>query len=237
MNKEKKKVLFTNLMIKEDTCDSFCKYCYHRDETKSTDTYAYDCKLKINIDKAVKFATTYFNSPIIKICGGEIFLMSNLEEFVVELLKHFSYVLIQTNGRHLNDQNLKWIIALKRVMLQVSLDGHDLEMNAYRFEKAEIMENILYAIEKLKANDVYIELTCVLNNKNTKRFDEYVKYMRELPGGRARNTLKITPILIIDKENLFKPCKEDLKAIDGIIKDYEKYADVLPPKKIYGDAE
>ena len=55
--------------------------------------------------------------------------------------------------------------------------------------------------------------------------------MRELPGGRARNTLKITPILIIDKENLFKPCKEDLKAIDGIIKDYEKYADVLPPKK------
>lgn len=231
MHLDKKKVLFTNLMVNEDTCDSFCKYCYHRNEEKKTDCYKYSGKLKINIDKVINFATTYFNGPIIKICGGEIFLMSNLKELVEELLKYYPYVLIQTNGLHINDDNLKWIIEFKRVLIQISLDGHDLEMNTYRFDKEEVMKNHLYVIEKLKANDVYVELTSVLNNKNTKRFDEFVSYLKELPSGKYNNTLKVTPILVIDKENIFKPSIKDLQAIDGLLESYDEFSNILPPKK------
>lgn len=231
MNNERKKVLITNLLIEEDICDSFCKYCYYRDKKKSIDVYRYDGKLKLKIDQIVKFATTYFSSPIIKICGGEIFLMSNIKELVIELLKYYPYVLIQTNGRHLNNDNLKWIIDLKRVLIQISLDGHDLNMNTYRFEDGRILEKLLHAVKILKRNNVYLELTCVLNNKNTKRFIEFLRYLKSLPSGKRSNTLKVTPILIIDKDNLFKPALQDLNTIDQVVMDYDEFSDVLPPKK------
>lgn len=226
----KRDVLLTNLLINEDTCDSFCKYCYHKDEIKLTDEYLYGGCLKANLDKMINFAVENFNSPIIKICGGEIFLMSNLRELVEELLKYYQYVLIQTNGLHMTEENLKWIIDLKRVFIQVSLDGHNLEMNEYRFKKPEAMENQLNTIKVLKANDVYLELTSVLNNRNTWQFYEFIEYLDSIPGGINKNALKVTPILIIDKENLFKPSKEDLQAVDQLILDYERYSHILPPK-------
>ena len=189
----KKNVLLTNLLIKQGSCDSYCKYCYHNKEegyTPDGSEYTYEGELKNNLDQIVEFSSNNFNCPIIKICGGEIFLMSNLKEFVGKLLEKYPYVLIQTNGKHLNDETLKWIIDYKRVMLQVSIDGHLLSMNRYRFETQEILDKLLYAIKILKQNDVYIELTSVLNKLNTARYSEFLEYLYNLPCGKKKNTLK-----------------------------------------------
>lgn len=228
--KNKRDVLITNLLINEDTCDSFCQYCYYRDEIVSADHYLYEGHLKTKIAKLLHFADENFAAPLIKICGGEIFLMSNLREFVMELLTYYQYVLIQTNGLHMNDENLEWIIDSKRIFIQISLDGHNLEMNEYRFSKSEVMEKQLRTIEILKANDVYLELVCVLNNRNTGQFREFIEYIDSIPGGERKNALKITPLLIIDKEKTFAPSKEDLTVIDQVIQEYERFSHILPPK-------
>ena len=229
---EKKDVLLTNLMIKEQHCDSFCKYCYHNKVNdgalKKTNQYKYDGDLKANVDKILEFSTTNFNCPIVKICGGEIFLMEDLKEFVGELLKKYDYVLIQTNGKHLNDETLKWIIDYKRVLLQISIDGHLLEMNRFRFDTQAILDKLLYAISVLKKADIYVELTTVLNKLNTRRYKEFLEFLDNMPKGKKNNVLKCTPILLIDDTGEFKPSEEDIKCLEELTKP-NKYSHILPP--------
>lgn len=228
---EKRQVLLTNLLIKQDHCDSFCKYCYHNKVdgyTGDNSVYTYAGELKEHIDHILDFSDRYFRSPVIKICGGEIFLMTNLKEFVEKLLERYPYVLIQTNGKHLNDKTLEWIIGLKRVMLQISMDGHLLSMNRYRFDTQEILDKLLYALGVLKANDVYVELTSVLNKLNTERYEEFLDYLDRLPGGKRRNCMKATPILLIDKTNEYKAGIEAIKKIESLTVP-NKYANILPP--------
>lgn len=230
---EKKNILLTNLLVKTDHCDSFCKYCYHNKEkgyTENCSSYVYKDDLKSKLDGIIDFSTNSFNCPIIKICGGEIFLMNNLKEFVYRLLEKFPYVLIQTNGKHLNDETLKWIIDSRRVMLQVSIDGHLLSMNRFRFEKQEILDKLLYAIGILKENDIYIELTSVLNKLNTARYAEFLNYLNELPKGKQRNALKATPILLIDKTGEYRASEEDIEKIEVLTKQNE-FSHILPPIK------
>ena len=228
--KNQREVLMTNLLIKEDTCNANCAYCYRQDAIKFTEPYLYAGSLKEKIDKMISFANEKFDSPLIRISGGEIFLMSNLREFVEKLLKNHKYVLIQTNGLRIDKENLKWIIELKRVFIQVSLDGHTLEMNEYRFNKPEVLKNFLHLIEVLKENDVYLELVSVLNNRNMKGFSDFIEYVDGIPGGRNENALKVTPLLIMDKESFFKPSKNDLKSLDQMIQNYERFSHILPPK-------
>lgn len=231
---QKKQMILTNLIVRQSHCDSFCKYCYHHrdaDHTECSSSYSYQGELKDKIEKILQFSNTFFTSPIIKICGGEIFLMKNLKDFVYRLLEQYPYVLIQTNGKHIDDENLKWIIESKRILIQISLDGHELVMNQYRFTEEETMKKMLHTIRVLKENGIYLELTSVLNNINTCRYDEFVQYLQDLPSSKHQNTLKVTPILIIDSEGKFKPSSEDIKAIERLINHYDQYKNILPPAK------
>lgn len=228
---EKKQVLLTNLLVKQGNCDSFCKYCYHNREegyTGDNSVYSYEGELKENLDRVLSFSDRNFCSPIIKICGGEIFLMTNLKEFVEKLLETYPYVLIQTNGKHLNDKTLKWMIGLKRVMLQISMDGHLLCMNRYRFDTQEVLDRLLYALGALKENDVYVELTSVLNKLNTERYSEFLQYLDQIPGGTQNNSMKATPILLIDKTNEYKAGEDAVKKIEALTIP-NQYEHILPP--------
>lgn len=229
----KSNVLITNIIIKSMKCDSFCKYCYLQRDSKNvkyTKPYKYEGVLRDNIRSILEFSKTYFNCPIIKICGGEVFLMNNLKELVKELLEYYPYVLIQTNGKHFDENNLKWIIDLKRVLIQISLDGHNVKMNGYRFFDEEAMNSVLFAIETLRKNNVYLEIISVLNNLNTHCFDEFLDYLYQLPSGEIKNAMKVTPIYLIDKTGKYRSTKEDNGVIEELILQYEKYKYLLPPK-------
>ena len=227
-------VLITNIIIKPMQCDSFCKYCYLKRNPKNTEfiePYAYEGILKDNIRGILEFSKAYFNCPMIKICGGEVFLISNLKELVQELLGYYPYVLIQTNGKHFTEENMKWIIDLKRVFIQISLDGHTVEMNEYRSFNKGSLKNLLYAIETLRRNNVYVELISVLNNLNTRCYDEFLDYLYQLPSGDIKNSFKVTPIYLIDNTEKYRAAKEDNETIERIINQYNKYKHMLPPKQ------
>lgn len=227
-------VLMTNIIIKPMQCDSFCKYCYLKRDPENvelTKYYKYEGDLKKNIRSILNFSKTYFNCPIIKICGGEVFLISNLKELVQELLEYYPYVLIQTNGKHFDEYNLKWIIDLKRVFIQISLDGHNVKMNEYRFFNEESIKRVLFAIETLRKNNVYVEIISVLNNLNTRCYDEFLDYLYQLPSGEIKNAFKVTPIYLIDNTGKYRSLNEDNEVIEKLISQYEKYKYLLPPKQ------
>lgn len=225
-------VLLTHIIVRSEFCDSFCKYCYEAElhDQKMSCGYAYEGELKERMEKILEFGKDYFSSPMIKINGGEIFLMQELENFLNRLLENYEYILLQTNGRHLTKEKMDFIIDSKRINLQISLDGQDLAMNEYRFEEQGVLDKIVNSIKYLVKNDVYVEITSVMSNKNTARYLEFIEYLATFEYGSCRNNLKVTPILIVDKEGTFKPSKEDILGIEKVIANYEKYKDILPPK-------
>lgn len=225
-------VLLTHVIVRSDFCDSFCKYCYEREthDEKMACGYTYKGELEERMEKIFQFGTEYFSSPMLKINGGEIFLMQDLEDFIERVLKDYKYLLLQTNGRHLTKEKMDYIIKSKRINLQISLDGHDLEMNEFRFDQQEVLDKILNSVRYLVKNDVYVELTSVLHKKNTARYWEFVEYLMNFERGQCRNNFKLTPILIVDKEGTFKSCREDSSGLEKVIANYEKYQDMLPPK-------
>lgn len=224
-----KKVLITTFLIKQMHCDSSCAYCYLLKGKNINISYRYENELGQRLDKMLNFSKTYFDSPIVKICGGEIFLMENLEEYTNRLLEKYPYVLIQTNGRLLDKKNLDWIIKSKRVLLQISIDGHLRGMNRYRFRDENIMNKVLDAIAYLKANDVYTEVTSVIHKFNIEQFEDFILYLDNLPSGKLKNALKVTPLLLIDQEGIYRYPKEKIKHFESLIDNYNTYEHILPP--------
>ncbi|MCP4153504.1 MAG: radical SAM protein [bacterium] len=229
---EKRNVLLTNIIIQPMFCDSLCKYCYEKEShlDKLQDGYYYDGELKKRLDTIVAFSKKYFNSPIIKISGGEIFLMRNLKELVARLLEHYPYVLLQTNGRHLDAEYLDWAVKTRRIFFQISLDGHTMPMNEYRFQEQKHLDTILGAVKHLVKNNMYVELTSVLHNKNIEDYDKYIDFLSQLPHDKVENNLKVTPIYIVDDEGQFKPKPGQLGSLEYLYKNFRKYKNILPPK-------
>ncbi len=222
--------LITNFLIEQMHCDSSCAYCYLLQGKNINVPYSYSGKLKKRLDEILAFSKEHFDSPLVKICGGEMFLMENLHEYVQELLKHYQYVLIQSNGRLIKDEDLEWIINEKRVLMQISIDGHTFDMNKYRFRDKELMEKVLHTIAVLKKNDVYTEVTSVIHRFNIEHYREFLEYLDNLPGGKVKNAIKSTPLLLIDKSGIYRHTPDKIAHIENLVNDYEKYAHLLPPK-------
>lgn len=225
----RKKVFITTFLIKQMHCDSSCAYCYLLRGKNINSTYKYEGPLAKDLDGLLDFSVKYFDSPILKLCGGEIFMMDNLKDYVMHLLSYYPYVLIQTNGRLIQEKDLHWIINSKRVLLQISLDGHCIEMNKFRFKDDNVLQKLLHSISILKQNDVYVEITSVIHKFNIKKIKEFMLYLDSLPYGKVRNKLKFTPLLLIDEKGIYQHTKEDIIYIEELLEKYDQFENILPP--------
>ena len=224
-----KKSIITTFLIEQMHCDSSCAYCYLIQGKNINFAYSYSGELAVRLDKILEFAKIHFPSPLVKLCGGEIFLMDNLHEYTKKLLKEYAYVLIQTNARLIQDEDLEWIIKERRVLLQISIDGHTLEMNKYRFKDKELMKRVLHILAVLKANDVYTEVTSVIHKFNIEHYEEFLQYLDSLPAGKIKNAMKATPLLLIDQSGIYRHSEDKIMYIQKLVDHYQKYAHILPP--------
>ena len=87
-----KKSIITTFLIEQMHCDSSCAYCYLIQGKNINFAYSYSGELAVRLDKILEFAKIHFPSPLVKLCGGEIFLMDNLHEYTKKLLKEYAYV-------------------------------------------------------------------------------------------------------------------------------------------------
>jgi radical SAM protein with 4Fe4S-binding SPASM domain len=224
------KSIITTFLIEQMHCDSSCAYCYLLQGKNINIPYNYSGELATRLDEILEFSKANFKSPLVKICGGEMFLMENLHEYTKKLLKEYAYVLIQTNARLIKDEDLEWIIKEKRVLLQISIDGHTLEMNKYRFRDKELMDKVLHTLAVLKKNDVYTEVTSVIHKFNIEKYEEFLQYLDALPGGKIKNAMKATPLLLIDQSGIYRHTPDKIMYIQKLVDNYNKYAHILPPK-------
>lgn len=167
----------------------------------------------------------HVNAPILKLSGGEIFLVREFMRLLPLLCGRFDVVQVLTNGTRLNDAAIAHLSTLKNVHLQVSLDGHTFEMNRFRFTNPRTFASALDGLLRSVRARLPVEVNTVLTAANIGGFWDFVAYMHREVLERAL----ICPFPVRGNPDMM-PSQKQVE--EFCLKMHEAYADyeaLLPP--------
>ncbi|MCP4154847.1 MAG: radical SAM protein, partial [bacterium] len=234
-------LLIDDLVIAENYCNQKCTYCLtdtsEFKESHKTGTHPVQLKkyhyseetgadgLKSRLDKIDNAIAGRFNAKILKISGGEVFLVKNIETYILDATKKFDVVQVLTNGVLLNKTFLEKA-AGTNICLQVSLDHHTGAGNSYRTGSEKVLQKVLDNIGLIVAHNIPLEINCVLTDRNTGIIDEFAAYLNRYPG---KVTLFPFPIRGKERERYY-PTIEQTAGVQRLLDQFETYRSILPPR-------
>lgn len=233
----RKKIFFIDFVIAEDNCNMHCQYCLtgtsnFKESHKSMGNkkqlvYEEGSALKKQIDTITDLLEANYDIGILKISGGEIFLIKNIVDYIKAYSKKIKIIQILTNGLFIKEKDLEQLKKMNNICFQLSLDHHTLAGNFYRSKEETVLARVLNSIERIVMCDIPLEINCVLTDKNTAVLKDFAEYLMKYKGKKVR--LLPFPVRGV-KRNDFYPKQEQLSGIKELIQDYDIYKEVLPPK-------
>lgn len=130
--------------------------------------------------KVIKQSKHQKGTPILKLSGGEIFLIPEFMDILPSLSNEYAVVQILTNGTLLTPQIIKKLQKFSNIHLQISLDGHTTKMNSCRFQNPKTLTTILNNLTLISHSDIPLEINCVLTKVNIDGFFEFVEVINNL---------------------------------------------------------
>lgn len=234
--------LCNDLVINEDACNLACQYCLtgqsnlkegHKDQMifapPRIDDYGMGHPLKERLDRIIERSLEKFNPPLLKITGGEIFLIRNIENFITHCSGLFERVIVQTNGAFLNEKTLEKLESLGNIVLQISLDSHHFEGNSYRVSRPDLHRKILHKIERALSSDLDIEVYCVLNNKSILHLDTFAEWLSAF----APRVLFFPFALRGPDSHKYQLSSEQHALVDQFADQYDHWYSILGPRAYY----
>ena len=234
-----KNLLANDLVIQEDNCNLSCKYCLtgqssykegHLDKLifqppRKSDS-APGTSLRARIDRIIKTSTETMNLPVLKITGGEIFLVKGMIELVEELSRHFATLVVQTNGVLVTQEYLERLEALGNICLQISLDGTSYEANAYRSNTRDLHQKIYDRLDRIFKFGIPTEIYCVLNDQSLPELENTLNDLKQY--GEHLSVFPF-PVRGPDSER-FQIKPEQLPVLRSIWDRYERFQPIMPPR-------
>jgi MoaA/NifB/PqqE/SkfB family radical SAM enzyme len=234
--------LFYDLVINEDVCNMQCAYCLTPETPFAKEpegfkwshakarhmSYEDGNQMKTDIDNVIESYYSIFDSPVLKLSGGEILLLKNLLHLVEKESHRFESVQILTNATLVDKIFLQEVKNIPNVAFQISLDGHTFQMNSYRARTESIHKRILDNIDSIVKNGLQVELNCVVHNRNAGQLHEYARFLLEHYGSEV--ILMPFPIRN-NATKLYGASKNDLSGLDALIERYDDYKSIVPPLK------
>jgi MoaA/NifB/PqqE/SkfB family radical SAM enzyme len=135
--------------------------------------------------EVIERVNKHVNAPILKLSGGELFLVPEFMRLLPALCERFELVQILTNGTRLNNATVAQLARFKNVCLQISLDGHTYEMNRFRFTSTSGFTNALDGLLRSVTSGIPVEVNTVLTGANIEQFFAFVAFLND---ASARNT-------------------------------------------------
>lgn len=242
-----RRYLVNDMVVMEDVCNASCEYCL----TSSSDFKdkhnldKVDNKLKFRLEKLKLLENQYtegsrlyialnrlidrvdksVNPYILKLSGGEIFLIKGIERFFEEVSKRYTRIQILTNGTRLNDNTIEMLSKIKNLSLQISLDGDTVDKNRYRSSSEVTLNQIKNAIKKCSQAGINIEINCVLTDINIEGLYSFAEYLCKL-----EHVLFLPYPVRGPLAKHYLPHKSQLSDFRKLIEDYERFYRILPPK-------
>lgn len=221
-----------SVYVPNRSCNLKCEYCATGESSYLRDLP--DCgyiKQDRNNEILAKSRNIY-NSEILKIVGGgEIFLDSKLEEWVIQEENNYGAILILTNGVAIGKKKIEALSQMNNLYLGISLDGYLYETNCYRFPKVEVFYRVLDTFYEIGNRNIPLQVNMVMHDKNDKDFFEYLDFLKETG---FTITLHMSPVM---PKNSVVPVNQEqvnwINNLEKLLKEYEKYRDILLPKAYY----
>jgi MoaA/NifB/PqqE/SkfB family radical SAM enzyme len=183
-------LLGNDLVINEDSCNLSCTYCLtgqsnlkddHRlqliFEPPKRDTYAEGTELANRVNTVSDRLRGNFSMPLLKVTGGEIFLVKGIMDFLAREAPKYEVLVIQTNGVLVNEDHLEQLRSFGNVVMQVSLDSHLFSGNSYRVGKPELHAKVLRAISAIIDSGMPCEVYSVLNDRSVSEMREFADWL------------------------------------------------------------
>lgn len=219
----KKKVIINDFIINEKVCNFKCKYCLSNDLPDAEKEYINTVNSALNgeldvVEKAMivlDIYESYMDADVLQISGGEVFLNEGILRLITKKSEKYKYVYILTNG-YLIDEHIASILSdVGNVIIGISLDGHTLDMNSYRFNNHNTFDVIVKNMDLLYQNSIPIIVNPVIHNRNTKNLHEFLAYLANVFPG-----VGVFPIALRGEGvKKFKPSIDDLHILNDIASD------------------
>jgi MoaA/NifB/PqqE/SkfB family radical SAM enzyme len=168
------------------------------------------------------------DATVLKLSGGEIFLLPEFIDALPTLARKYAVVQILTNGTLITDRIIDSLSAIKNIHVQISLDGHLIEMNRYRFRNSHFLSAILGTIQRISSAGIPIEVNSVLTNANTERWFEFAERVSQHISAGT-----VYPFPVRSHPELL-PSKRDVGQFEEMfLGSYLELRPVLPPRAYF----
>lgn len=183
------RMLGNDLVINESACNLSCSYCLTgQSNLKAAHESQLIFKLPIIADyrkdeefsrrlkSIVERVDKKFAPPILKLTGGEIFIVKGIMSFIEEVAAFHDVVIVQTNGLPLTDEKIERLSALGNITVQISLDSSVYDGNSHRVQSAAIHEKVLDRIARVASSGLPLEIYGVLNDRSAPYLRDFVEW-------------------------------------------------------------
>lgn len=221
--KTNKTLFFDNCFF--DKCNFNCKYCRNTPDP----LLEKDQLISFRQSKsAVDIINKNIDYVIFKISGyGEIVLMKNF----IKLLPKDKVVQVITNGSLLNKKIIDELATVPKIHICISMDGHTTSMNCQRINNPRIQERIIENIKYLIKKGISIEINSVLTSDNTGNFHKFLSFLQNLNGKILCYPFPVRRFGEKSNDEIKSTKKDISEFYKQVVKNYDKYSNVLPPKK------
>ncbi|MFF8730097.1 radical SAM protein [Streptomyces sp. NPDC015171] len=223
--------LVNDMVIEEQLCQMRCSYCLTEEYNLLMNVP--DARLRLTTDRRqdwheiLDLYHEHVDAPILRLSGGEFFWLKGSTEFVEEASRRYETVQVITNGVFLNERRVEALAALGNVQLNISLDGHTLELNKHRLppKQAKLHDVIMRGLDTAAKAGIKIDIQSVLTDANYDGQLEFAEFLRERYAGLA--TLYFFPVRGETFDRMGPPAGDHLVPL---VERYDEFSSVLPPR-------
>jgi MoaA/NifB/PqqE/SkfB family radical SAM enzyme len=236
-------LLGNDLVINEDSCNLSCEYCLtgqsnlkdtHRlqliFQPPKRDTYTPGSELADRVDRVAERLRTRFSLPLLKVTGGEIFLVKGIMEFLEQEAAKHEVLVVQTNAVLVKPEHLERLRSWGNVVMQVSLDSHLPFGNSYRVASEGLHHKVVAAVSAIVSSGLPTEIYGVLNDRSVTELPSFASW---LAGFESRPVFFPFPVRGPGSE-AFKVRPDQVSLIEDFAARYGEFAAILPPQPYFG---
>jgi MoaA/NifB/PqqE/SkfB family radical SAM enzyme len=231
------RLLCNDLVINEDSCNLACSYCLtgqsnlkqsHRQQLIFSHPRRESLKdeaLRQRLYTILERFDALYAPPMLKITGGEIFLIEGIEEFIVACSQRYRKLIVQTNGMVATDRQIAALEGLPNLVVQISLDSHLHHGNAYRVQSRRQHDKMMERIGRFFSSRLPVEIYCVVNDCSIETLSDFGAFLQARP-----NPPQLTPFPVRGPDaSRFAASAEQLHLLDSFVAMAGSCPDVMPP--------